>query len=86
MWMERYIVIIPTEVSPRMLHVMGQGSYTPALPEILITIACFAGMFLLYAVFTRFFPIVPIWETAQEVPGHAHSAEPSPAPSLAAND
>jgi molybdopterin-containing oxidoreductase family membrane subunit len=79
MWMERYIVIIPTEISPRMLHVMGQGSYLPALPEILITVACFAGLILLYAVFTRFFPIVPIWETAQELPGHAHSAEPAPA-------
>jgi molybdopterin-containing oxidoreductase family membrane subunit len=77
MWMERYIVIIPTEISPRMLHVMGQGSYLPALPEILITVACFAGLILLYAVFTRFFPIVPIWETAQELPGHAHSAEPA---------
>ncbi len=79
MWMERFIVIIPTEVSPRMLPVMGQGSYLPALPEILITVACFAGLILLYAVFTRFFPIVPIWETAQELPGHAHAAEPAPA-------
>ena len=86
MWMERYIVIIPTEVSPRMLHVMGQGSYLPQLPEILITVACFAGMFLLYAVFTRFFPIIPIWETAQELPGHAYAGEPSPAPSPAASD
>jgi len=79
MWMERYIVIIPTEVSPRMLHVMGQGSYLPQLPEILITVACFAGMALLYAVFTRFFPIVPIWETAEELPGHVPSADPTPA-------
>jgi len=79
MWMERFIVIIPTEVSPRMLPVMGQGSYLPALPEILITVACFAGLIMLYAIFTRFFPIVPIWETAQELPGHAHAAEPAPA-------
>jgi molybdopterin-containing oxidoreductase family membrane subunit len=79
MWMERYIVIIPTEVSPRMLHVMGQGSYLPQLPEILITVACFAGMALLYAIFTRFFPIIPIWETAEELPGHAPSADPTPA-------
>ncbi len=86
MWMERYIVIIPTEVSPRMLHVMGQGSYLPQLPEIMITVACFAGMFLLYAVFTRFFPIVPIWETAQEIPGRAHSSGSSPATSPAASD
>jgi len=79
MWMERFIVIIPTEVSPRMLPVMGSGHYLPALPEILITVACFAGLFLLYAVFTRFFPIVPIWETAQELPGHAQATEPAPA-------
>ncbi len=79
MWMERYIVIIPTEVSPRMLHVMGQGSYLPQLPEILITVACFAGMFLLYAVFTRFFPMIPIWETAQEFPSHDRSVDPAPA-------
>ncbi len=78
MWMERFIVIIPTEVSPRMLPVMGSGHYLPALPEILITVACFAGLVLLYAVFTRFFPIVPIWETAQELPGHVHSAEAGP--------
>jgi molybdopterin-containing oxidoreductase family membrane subunit len=79
MWMERFIVIIPTEVSPRMLPVMGSGHYLPALPEILITVACFAGLILLYAVFTRFFPIVPIWETAQELPGHAPAAEVAPA-------
>jgi len=86
MWMERYIVIIPTEISPRMLHVMGQGHYLPQLPEILITIACFSGLIFLYAVFTRFFPIVPIWETAEELPGHAHSAPAAPAPSPAASD
>jgi len=83
MWLERFIVIIPTEVSPRMLHGMGAGHYLPALPEVMITVACFSGLILLYAIFTRFFPIVPIWETAESLPGHAHSA---PAPSPAAND
>jgi hypothetical protein len=47
---------------------------------------CFAGMALLYAVFTRFFPIVPIWETAQELPGHNDSTEASPVPEPAASD
>ncbi len=78
MWMERYIVIIPTETSPRLFHEMGGGSYLPALPEVLITIACFAGLVFLYVLFTRFFPIIPIWETAEALPGHAHSAEPAP--------
>ncbi len=67
MWMERYIVIVPTEVSPRLLTVMGQASYLPTLTEWAITLACFAGVALLYVVFTRYFPIVPVWETAEEV-------------------
>jgi len=86
MWMERYIVIIPSEVSPRLLHNMGQGAYMPALPEILITVACFAGLIFLYALFTRFFPIVPIWETAEALPGHPHTAEASPALGPATSD
>jgi len=86
MWMERYLVIIPSEASPRLFHEMGQGSYLPALPEVLITVACFAGLVFLYALFTRFFPIVPIWETAEELPGHAHAAASAPAPSPAGSD
>lgn len=79
MWLERYIVIIPTEVSPRLLTVMGQGVYRPTWTEAIITAACFTGLALLYAVFTRFFPIIPIWETAESHPG-VHAAEGSPAP------
>jgi molybdopterin-containing oxidoreductase family membrane subunit len=67
MWMERYIVVVPTEVSPRLLPVMGQGIYLPTLTEWLITAACFAGLILLYFVFTRYFPIVPVWETAEDL-------------------
>ncbi len=63
MWMERFIVIIPTEISPRLLHEMGQGAYRPTLTEITLTVSCFAGLILLYVVFTRYFPIVPVWET-----------------------
>jgi Ni/Fe-hydrogenase subunit HybB-like protein len=66
MWLERYIVIIPSQVMPRLLYQNGTGIYKPTLTEIAITIALFSGMFLLYAVFTRFFPIIPLWETAEE--------------------
>lgn len=70
MWIERYIVIIPSQISPRLLHVTGQGVYIPTITEILITLAFFAGLLLLYVVFTRFFPIIPIWETAESLPEH----------------
>jgi molybdopterin-containing oxidoreductase family membrane subunit len=76
MWMERYIVIVPTQISPRLLSVSGQGIYLPTMTEALITVACFAGFTLLYAVFTRYFPIVPVWETAESLPA-GHEAEPA---------
>ena len=74
MWLERYIVIVPTQVSPRLLTIMGQGLYRPTWTEVVITLACFAGLALLYALFTRYFPIIPVWETAEVLPG-VHGAE-----------
>ena len=77
MWMERYIVIVPSEVSPRLLTVMGQAVYLPTLTEVLITAAFFSGMAFLYVVFTRFFPIIPIWETAETLPERVETRTPS---------
>lgn len=82
MWIERYIVIVPTEVTPRLLQHLGQGLYRPSFVEIGITIALFSGMALLYAVFTRFFPIVPVWETAEEVHVVETVEESVPAPGI----
>jgi len=46
-----------------------QGTYRPTWVEWAITIALFAGLFLLYSMFTRFFPIIPLWETAESLEG-----------------
>jgi molybdopterin-containing oxidoreductase family membrane subunit len=67
MWIERYIVIIPTETRPHLLYELVKGSYRPTYVEWIITASLFAGLILLYAIFTRFFPIVPLWETAEEI-------------------
>jgi molybdopterin-containing oxidoreductase family membrane subunit len=83
MWVERFIVIIPSEISPRILPEMGSGNYLPTLTEILITAAFFAGMIFLYMLFTRFFPIIPIWETAETLPEHDETPEEAPALSSA---
>ncbi len=66
MWIERYVVIVPTELYPRLFSHLGQGAYLPSWTEVGITVSLFAGLILLYALFTRFFPIVPIWETADQ--------------------
>jgi len=87
MWIERYLVIIPTEISPRLLPVMGQGHYLPTLTEVMITVGCFAGLILLYVVFTRFFPIIPVWETVEMFQEHAAAVpgQPEHAPAVAPN-
>lgn len=60
MWLERWTVIIPSMTRPRLPF--GPGTYTPAWVEWVIMAACFAGMALLYMIFARLFPILPIWE------------------------
>jgi Ni/Fe-hydrogenase subunit HybB-like protein len=75
MWLERYIVIVPTLTRPRLLSELAMGAYTPTWVEWAITAACFAGLLLLYALFTRFFPIIPIWERSEEVKAYLHEAE-----------
>ncbi len=76
MWLERYIVIVPTEARPRMLTAMLESLfYYPTWVELAITAALFAGLFLLYGAFTLYFPIIPVWEMAGERVAEA----PSPA-------
>lgn len=72
MWLERYIVIVPTETRPRLLYELVQGIYKPTWVEWMITAALFAGLILLYAVFTRYFPIIPLWETAEDLEDVSH--------------
>lgn len=75
MWLERYMVIVPTLTRPRLLSELAMGTYTPTWVEWSVTAACFAGLLFLYALFTRFFPIIPIWERSEEVNAYLHEAE-----------
>jgi molybdopterin-containing oxidoreductase family membrane subunit len=77
MWIERYLVIVPTLTRPRLLTGSTLGSYTPSWIEVLVTLACLAGLLLLYALFTRFFPIIPIWERSEEIESMLHEYEHS---------
>jgi len=78
MWLERFLVIVPTETRPRLVSTLmaGMGNYQPTWVEGAITASLFAGMVLLYAVFTRLFPVVPIWETAEAVEAETLPARP----------
>ena len=72
------VVIVPTETRPRFVSTLmeGMGNYQPTWVEGAITVSLFAGLTLLYVVFTRFFPIVPIWETAESAETELPLVEP----------
>jgi len=60
MWLERFLIIVPS-LSHKFLP-YNFGSYRPSWVEITITVGTFAGMALLYLIFSRVFPIISIWE------------------------
>lgn len=60
MWLERFTIVVPTLSSPRVPW--DKVFYTPSWVEVGITVGFGASFLLLYVLFTRFFPIISIWE------------------------
>jgi Ni/Fe-hydrogenase subunit HybB-like protein len=60
MWLERFTIVVPTLINPRLP--IETSFYHPTWVELFITAGCFALFILLYAIFTKVFPIVSIWE------------------------
>ena len=60
MYLERYL-IIPGSLSRNELP-FSWGLYIPHLPETIITIGAFALIGFLYILFSRIFPVIPVWE------------------------
>lgn len=60
MWLERFVIIVPTLTRQRIP--IENAIYIPTWVEWSILIGCLSFFSLLYALFTKFFPIIPIWE------------------------
>lgn len=60
MWLERFLIVVPSLSNPRLP--MTAASYTPSWVEWSLFAAFLSIFVLLYAVFTKLFPIVSIWE------------------------
>ncbi|MFQ6082695.1 MAG: NrfD/PsrC family molybdoenzyme membrane anchor subunit [Candidatus Aminicenantia bacterium] len=60
MWLERFTIVVPTLVNPRLPY--QRGIYHPTWVEWTITFGAVATFILLYIFFTKLFPIVSIWE------------------------
>ncbi len=63
MWLERFLIVVPTLVRPRLPFDLGH--YSPSWVEVSLFAGCLAAFTLLYLVFTRLFPIVSIWEVRE---------------------
>lgn len=84
MWLERFTIVVPTLSHPRVPW--SKVFYSPTWVEIGITLGFGATFIFLYMLFTKFFPIVSIWEVRegremamQEITERVHSYMPGPA-------
>ena len=60
MWLERFLIVVPSLSHKYLTY--SWGHYRPRPVEIVITIATFAAMTLLYTLFAKLVPIISIWE------------------------
>src|SRR3989304_4722971 len=74
MWVERFLIVVPTMMTPQTEFTWHL--YSPSWVEWSITVGAVAGFALMYALFSKVFPIISIWEVT-EIP---EGAQPQPAP------
>jgi molybdopterin-containing oxidoreductase family membrane subunit len=60
MWLERFIIVVPTLSNPRLPF--GEGVYLPTWVEWGEMAGSFALFALFFVLFTKLFPIISIWE------------------------
>jgi molybdopterin-containing oxidoreductase family membrane subunit len=63
MYLERYIIVVPSLSNPRLPH--EAVAYSPTWVEWSILAGCFSTFILVYGLFTKLFPIVSIWEVQE---------------------
>jgi molybdopterin-containing oxidoreductase family membrane subunit len=67
-WFKRYLIVIPGLSHPYLPIQDVPDSwkhYSPSLVEMTIVSATFAAMLLIVTLFSRFFPIISVWEVAE---------------------
>ena len=64
MWLERYLIIIPSLTEPRLPY--PRGTYTPSWVEWSMTAGLSAGFILAIVLFSKLFPVISIWELEKE--------------------
>ena len=62
MWLERFLIIVPSLSHKYLPYSWATNFYKPSWVEITITAATFAAMVMLYMLFSKFIPIISVWE------------------------
>ncbi len=62
MWLERFLIIVPSLSHKYLPYSWATNFYKPSWVEITITAATFAAMVVLYMLFSKFIPIISVWE------------------------
>jgi Ni/Fe-hydrogenase subunit HybB-like protein len=68
-WLKRFIIVVPPQGHPflPMQNVpAGWLVYKPTLTETAITLASFVLVLIIITILSKLFPVVPIWEMAEE--------------------
>jgi molybdopterin-containing oxidoreductase family membrane subunit len=67
-WFKRYLIVIPGLAHPYLpVQDVPQSwkHYSPSMVEITVVAATIAAMLLVVTLFTRFFPIISVWEVSE---------------------
>lgn len=63
MWIERFLVVVPTLTVPQMPH--AAATYSPTWIEWSIIAGAMAGFALIISIFAKVFPVISIWEVKE---------------------
>ncbi len=83
MWIKRFIITVPSLALPQ----IGSewGVYSPTWVEWSITIGAVAGFMLMFLIFSKFFPLISIWEIKEDPTTKKHVVDgPEPTSSKSA--
>ena len=68
MWLERFLIIVPGTMR-RSEFIFNWGSYQPSIIEILMVVMTFAWVVLGMLIFTKLFPLIPLFDVKEAMVG-----------------
>ena len=74
MWLERFLIVVPSLSHPRLGYTMG--TYSPTWVEWGILLGSFGMLGFLYFTFVRLVPIVSIWEVREGFGREGEAVDP----------